>query len=117
MYDIKFATVTGSVWGERVEVINDTTNAPLADVDTGTIELQVQDQNNSVVLFATTADGSITRPATGEIQWKFTVSQLGKLRAGNQYRLGCRHYDSDPDEAATLFTGSLAYIDGEFEWR
>lgn len=117
MIDIKFASVTGSVWGERVEVINDTTNAPLSDVDTGTIELQVQDRNNCIVLTATTADGSITRPSTGEIQWQFTVSQMRALCAGNQYRIGCRHYDSDPDLATTLFTGSLAYIDGEFEWR
>lgn len=115
MYDIKFATVSGSDWAEIVEAINDDTNQPLTDIDTALIELQVQDRNNSPVLNASTADGSITRPETGKFQWRFSKEQMSALCYGTTYRVGCRM--TLDGKTTALFTGDLAYLDGEFTWR
>lgn len=118
MYDIKFATVSGGGWGEIIEAINDDTNGPLTDIDTGTIELQVQDRNGGIVLSASTSDGTITRPASGKFQWNFTVDQVDALCVGETYPLGCRYFAlGDTDHPTPLFSGSLAYGDGGFEWR
>lgn len=115
MYDIKFATVTGSDWAEIIEAINDDTNGPLTDIDTGTIELQVQDRGNCVLFTLSTADATITRPETGKFQWRVATADMGSLCKGTTYRVGCRHINEE-DQTTALFTGSLAYIDGEFEW-
>jgi hypothetical protein len=115
MYDIKFATVSGSDWTEIVEVINDDTNLPLTDVDTALIEIQVNDRSNCLVLSASTADATITRPASGKFQWKFTKVQMDALCVGVTYRVGCRMTLSG--DTTPLFTGDLAFIDGEFEWH
>jgi len=116
MYEIKFTTVTGSDWAERIECINDETGAALTDVDTGTIELQVQDRNSCVMFTLTTADSTITRPASGAFQWRRATADLSSLCKGTTYRVGCRHIDGSGATSA-LFTGSLAYLDGEFEWQ
>lgn len=115
MYDIKFATVSGSDWTEVIEAIDDNTNLPLSDIDTALIELQVNDRQNCLVLSATTDDGSIVRPATGTFQWQFTKEQMSGLCVGVTYRVGCRMTNGAGTTA--LFTGDLAYIDGEFEWH
>lgn len=116
MHEIKFATVTGSDWAERIECINDETGEPLTDVDTGTIELQVQDRSNCVMFTLSTADGSITRPESGAFQWRRAASAMSSLCKGATYRVGCRHIGEDGAKSP-LFTGALAYLDGEFEWR
>lgn len=115
MYDIKFATVSGSDWTEAIEVIDDNTNLPLSDVDTALVELQVNDRSNCLVLSASTDAATITRPSTGVIQWQFTKDQMSALCVGVTYRVGCRMTNGAGTTA--LFTGDLAYIDGEFEWH
>lgn len=115
MYDIKFSTVTGSDWAERIECINDETNGPLTDIDTGTIELQVQDRNNCVMFTLSTDDGTITRAGEGSFQWRRATADMRNMCPG-QFGVGCRHID-DLGATSSLFTGTLAYIDGEFEWR
>lgn len=116
MHEIKFTTVTGSDWAERIECINDETGEALTDVDTGTIELQVQDRSNGVMFTLSTADGTITRPESGAFQWRRSNSAMSSLCKGTTYRVGCRHID-DSGATSALFTGSLAYLDGEFEWQ
>lgn len=113
MYSFRFSAVSGSDWAEIVEVVNDATNLPLTDIDTALIELEVQDRGDSRVLFATTADGTITRPASGKFQWRFTKTQMAALCPGTTYSVGCR-FTTDGGTTA-LFTGNLAYIDGEIQ--
>lgn len=112
-YELKFATLSGSDWAEIVEAINDDTNRPLSQIDSGLIEIHVRDSCDALVLSGSTDDGRITRPETGKFQWRFTREQMSGLRVGTTYRVGCR---ITPEDGSTspLFTGSLAYIDGEF---
>ena len=81
------------------------------DLDTALIEVEVQDRSNTALLEATTADGTITRPSSGKFQWVFTKAQLASLCPGTTYRVGCR-FTTDGGTTA-LFTGSLAFLDGE----
>lgn len=114
MYDIKFATPSGADWAEIIEAIDDDTNLPLTQIDDALIELQVQDRCNAPVLSASTEDGTITRPAPGKFQWLFSKEQMSGLCIGTTYRVGCRA--TIDGKTTMLFTGDLAYIDGEFTW-
>lgn len=112
-YEIKFASPSGSDWAEIVEAINTETNLPLTDIDTALIELHVRDDCNSVRLSASTADGTISIPKSGQFQWRFSKEQMAGLCIGTTYGVGCRITPADGG-TSPLFTGSLAYIDGEF---
>lgn len=118
MYDAKLSWPTGCDWPLRVEVRNDETNELLdtiAPAGSMVIEMQLQDQNNCVKINLTTADGSITVPSVGIFQWNVPLSTMRALCPGNTYRFGVR---ITTDGGTTpLMTGSLAYIDGEFEWQ
>lgn len=116
MYEIKFTAVSGGDWSEIIEAFDDATGAALTDIDTGEIQLQVQEACNNVVLNLTTADGGITRPESGQFQWVVPTASMGSFCPGKTYHVGCRHIN---DEGGTtmLFTGSLAYVDGGYEWR
>lgn len=111
MYDIKLTAASGSDWAEQFEATNADTNQPLADIDTALIEMNVRDRGDSTVLSASTADSTITRPATGKFQWKFTKEQMASLCPGTTYRVGCRM--TTDGGTISLFIGSLAYLDGE----
>lgn len=116
MYHATLATPSGSDWPLLVSVFNDETNEPLAELDgDALVEMQLQDRGGSVLLSATTDDGSITIPATGQCQWVFTYVQMRALCPGNTYSFACRM--TTDGGTTTLLTGSLAYIDGEFEWQ
>lgn len=112
-YEIKFASLSGSDWAEIVEAIDSETNLPLTDIDTALIELHVQDDCNQTRLKASTADGTIVIPKSGQFQWRFTKEQMAGLHIGTTYSVGCRITPVDGG-TSPLFTGSLAYVDGEF---
>lgn len=116
MYDIKFTAVSGGDWSEIIEAIDDDTNLPLTDIDTGTIQLQVQSPSGSVMLNLSTADSTITRPESGQFQWVVSTASLSSFCTGTTYHVGCRHINEDGGTTA-LFTGSLAYVDGGYAWR
>ncbi len=111
-YQAHFAAYSGSDWIEAMEAIDTETNQPLDDFDTSEIEVAVRDRNNSTILSATTEDGSITRPASGQIRWWFTASQMSALCPGTTYGVGVRM--TSQSGSVALIAGSLAYIDGEF---
>lgn len=111
-YEINFAALSGSDWAEIVEAIDDDTNLPL-DLTGILIELQVRDRCNAVLLQASTADSTIVIPETGKFQWVFPKEQMGGLCKGTTYQVGCRL--TQDDQTTALFTGNLAYLDGEFQ--
>lgn len=113
MYDIKFATVSGVDWAEAIEAIDNNTNRPLSDIDTALIEIRVTDRCNAPVLSGSTDDGTITRPASGMFQWHFPKERMSGLCIGTTYRVGCRVILDG--KTTPLFTGDLAYMDGEFQ--
>lgn len=113
MYDIKFATPSGADWAEIIEAIDDDTNRPLSQIDGGLIELQVRDRCDAPVLTVSTDDGTITRPTSGQFQWRIPKERMSGLCIGTTYRVGCRI--TLDGQTTNLFTGDLAYIDGEFK--
>ena len=84
MYDISFpAAYSGADWAQSVEVIDHQTNKPLVgELETSLIELVVNDDCNRPVLKATSADGTITVPASGLIQWAFPKESLSGMCVG-----------------------------------
>lgn len=116
MYQVNTSSPSGSDWTLLIEATNDETNQPLADLDVGAlVEMQLQDKTGCVLLKATTADGSIEIPSVGKCQWRFTYAQMRALCPGNTYSYACRM--TSGGGTVTLFTGTHAYIDGEFEWQ
>lgn len=111
-YDVNFVTLSGSDWAEIVQAVDTDTNLPL-DLTNVLIELAVRDRCNATLLRATTADGSITVPVVGQFQWIIPKERLGGLCIGTTYSVGCRM--TLDNQTTALFTGQLAYIDGEFQ--
>lgn len=110
-----FTAISGEDWAETVSVTDDETHGPLTDIDTALIELQVQDSCKSVVLSASTADGSIERPESGHFTWRFPEATMSGLPSGATYNVACR---MTVDGAVTmLFLTTLVIQKTGFEWR
>ena len=116
MQDFKFTAVSGGDWAELMVGKVEGTSTPLTDIDTGEIQVQVQDKNGRVMLNLTTEDSSITRPAPGQFQWVVATADLGSFCTGETYHVGCRHLNGSGG-TTVLWKGSLAYIDGGNPWR
>lgn len=116
MQKFQFTTVSGGDWAEHMVGRVEDSKAPLADIDTGEIQVQVQSKGGSVVLGLSTADSSITRPAPGEFQWIVPASRMGGLCVGETYYVGSRHIN-EAGGITVLWTASLAYLNGGYEWR
>lgn len=123
MYDWKGAAVTGSDWSLRIECIADdgpNKGEPLPDIDPEdedlVIEMQLQDRNNCPLINLSTADSTITVPEVGTFQWLVSKETMRALCAGNTYSFAVRITTADGG-TTTIMLGSLAFLDGEFEWR
>ncbi len=116
MQDFKFTAVSGGDWAELMVGKVEGTSTPLADIDTGEIQVQVQDKNGSVMLNLTTEDSSITRPESGQFQWIVATANMGSFCPGDTYFVGCRHV-TDAGATTILWTGSLSYIVSGYKWR
>lgn len=110
MYELQFFATDDADWAQRVDLIDDATNLPLATAGV-LFELEVSD-HGARLLFATTADNSIQIPETGTIQWRFTKEQMAALNIKNSYRVGCRM--TNGTGTTQLFTGTLAFVGGGF---
>jgi hypothetical protein len=109
MYQLKFTATDDADWAHTVQLIDANTNGPLAEAEDATFELEVKDCGD-VVLSASSEAGTITKPATNEISWRFTASQMNNLTTRRTYSVGC----TMTTESGTiqLFVGTLALIDG-----
>lgn len=110
MYELQFYATDDADWAQRVDLIDDTTNLPLATTDV-LFELEVS-CNGSSYLSASTDDASIAIPEAGSIQWRFTKEQMAGLDIRNTYKVGCRM--TNGTGTTQLFTGSLAFVGGGF---
>lgn len=111
-----FTAVSGEDWAQTVEVIDDETGGPLTDIDTGLIELQVQDNCGKVVLSGSSEDGTIIKPGeSGMFTWRFPWSRVSALPSGQKYKVACR---LTVDSAITmLFLEGLVIEEQGFTWR
>lgn len=116
MNSFQFTAISGGDWTERMEGRDQDSNALLTDLDTGEIQIQLQDRAGGVVFTLTTEDGTISRPGSGEFQWIVPASRMSGLCVGTTYYVGCRHIN-ETGGITILWTGSLAYIHGGYEWR
>ena len=127
MYLVNFPQVSNSAdWVETLELTSEDDGTPI-DLTGCTITLQVWQQttrgpgsvyagayygipsNSSPVLEATTANGKITVPAPGVIQWAFRVTELNALAAGF-YEVGMTIAKS-PD-TSQLLLGVVPIVNG-----
>jgi hypothetical protein len=109
----RFTAYSGSDWFETYEALDADTGGPLTDIDDALVEIAIRDGRNSTVLSGSTADGKIARPASGQVRWHFTAAQMASLRSGTTYGVGLRM--TDDSGSVALVSGSLAFVDGEFE--
>lgn len=110
MYDVTFPPATSSAdWAASVEIIDDSTNAPL-DLTGYSASLAVRDHDRNEVLSASTADGTITNPTTGVLSWTFAASQLSGLDVPLTYNVGLTI--TDANGTTQIFVGKLPFIDG-----
>lgn len=110
MYEVKFLATSSADWSEAIEWTDAVTNQPF-DFTGMTFEMDVRDRCGDQVLTRTTADGTITNPQPGILQWTFPASQMAS-RCQGTYRVGM--VMTDPDENKTqLFIGSLVILDGD----
>ena len=116
MKHFKFSTVSGGDWTEHMVGRVEGETTPLADIDTGEIQVQVQDNKGNPVLNLTTEDATITRPASGEYQWVVSAATLSGWCPGETFFVGSRHIN-EAGGTTILWTGSLAYIHGGYKWR
>lgn len=108
-YELRFTAYDDADWAQAIELIDNETNGALAEAGDALFELEVTDCG-SAVLSATTADGTIDKPAANVLSWRFTESQLGSLCPGTTYRVGIRM--TTDDGSIMIGTGTLAFIDG-----
>lgn len=116
MKNFPFTAVSGGDWAELMVGKIEGTSDPITDIDTGEIQIQVQDQNGGVMLNLTTDDGSITRPASGEMQWVVATADMDAFCPGETYHVSCRHLNGSGG-TTLLWIGELAYIVAGFKWR
>lgn len=116
MQNFSFTAVSGGDWTERMSGRNADTGAALTDLDTGEIQVQVQADGGSVLLNLTTEDGTITRTGDGEYQWVVPEATMASFCVGKTYYVGSRHIN-ESGGITVLWTGSLAYIHGGYQWR
>jgi hypothetical protein len=112
MYQPRFFATDDADWGQAIEIIDDATNLPLDATDTATFNLEVSD-DGSAILTATTADASITKPATGTVQWVFPRTSMSGLDTGKTYTVGLTMTGLD-GSVTQILMGTLTLVDGGF---
>lgn len=103
------ATATNNAdWNMQIQA-TDADSGALMDFTGAVIEIEVKDSGNCRKLEASVANGKITLPSPGIIEWLFPVTDMqclcpGAYRVGGVYQLN--------GETVSLFTGELSVIDG-----
>lgn len=96
-------------WQFLFQVVDDETD-DLVDVSTLSFVLEVRDPLTcSVVLSASTANGKIASPSTGELLASFTRDDMAAL-CSRTYEVGVTA--ADTDDTAQFIIGTLPVLDG-----
>jgi hypothetical protein len=106
---VKFEAVSNREdWNDQVHVY---VNDALIDLTGAVVVLAVKDPRTRLqVLIAQTADGSITIPALGIIEFSFPVEQMRGLEASKRYEMFCTAVING--KTSQLFTGEVPIYDG-----
>lgn len=110
MYEVKFLATSSADWSEAIEFTNAVTNQPF-DFTGMTFEMDVRDRGDHQALTRTTAEGTITVPQRGIVQWTVPASQMAGM-CQSTYRVGLVMTDPDGNKTQ-LFIGSLVILDGD----
>jgi len=103
------ATATNNAdWNMGIHVTDANSNAPI-DFTGAAIEIEVKDIDGCKRLEGSIADGRVTLPAVGTIEWMFPASAMNGLCPG-AYNMG-GVYELN-GATVSLFTGELIVIDG-----
>jgi len=107
-----WAATDDADWGVAIEIIDATTNLPMDISSDGiTFDMAVKERGCQV-LYASSADGTITKPDTTSIQWLFTAAQMSALCVGTTYEVGVRM--TNTSGVTQVIVGNLAIVDGGF---
>lgn len=103
------ATATNNAdWSMGIQVTDANTDAPV-DFTGAVIEIEVKDTNGCRRLEGSIADGRVTLPAVGTIEWLFPVDAMKGLCPGSYNMGGVYELNG---ATVSLFTGELIVIDG-----
>lgn len=114
MYEAKFQATNDADWAESIELIDDSNSGPLAAAADASFVLEVSERGCGATLKASTADATITKPASNIIQWRFTAAQMNTLRSRHTYNVGCT-MTADDGSVTQLLVGTLAIINGNVD--
>ena len=107
---INFSTTDDQDFAGIFDLTDNTTNG---DFDASALEwtFQVTDCG-SALLTATTEDGTLTRPATNQLAFRFAKSSVaGSLCTGRTYKCGLAWTDGDGN-IGQVATGEISVTDG-----
>ncbi len=103
------ATATNNAdWNMQIHVTDADSGVPV-DFTGATIEIEVKDANGCRKLEGSVADGRVTLPDTGVIEWLFPAASMEGLCPGS-YNMGAVYQLNGA--TVSLFTGQLVVIDG-----
>lgn len=95
-------------WNRQIHVAYKNSDAPV-DFTGAVIEIEVKDANGCRKLEGSVADGRVTLPDAGVIEWLFPASVMEDLCPGS-YNMGAVYQLNGA--TVSLFTGQLVVIDG-----
>lgn len=95
-------------WTDTIE-LTDATTGELVDLTGATIVLAVRDRRGCLILEASTDNGRITFPITGQIHFEFPVSTVRGIAPGT-YDIGLTMTRDDMTEQ--ILIGSVAISNG-----
>lgn len=111
MYEVQMFATSSADWAESIELIDATTNLPMAGIVDATFSMAVDDRRGRQVLIASTAAGTISRPQQHIVQWAFSPQQMAGLCDGTTYRVGLTITTAN-GSSVQIILGSLAFLDG-----
>lgn len=96
-------------WAMVLDLTNDETGLAYDATD---LEFSLEvTEGGSRLLSATTEAGTLTRPETNQIAWRFTRAQMATLYPNRTYKVGCTATDDDGN-ITQIFVADLPVIDG-----
>lgn len=110
MYQMQFLATDDADFAVTLDLTDSDTDAAWDDAADMEFTVQITEEGTAL-LTATTADGTLTRPADNQIAWRFTRTQMQTLCAGKTYDMGCIWEDGDGN-ISQLWYGTLAVVNG-----
>lgn len=103
------ATATNNAdWNMQIQV-NDADTGAAVDFTDAAIEVEVKDANHCRKIEGSIANGKVTLPSIGVVEWLFPVSDMQGLCPGSYSMGGVYQLNG---ATVSLFTGELTVIDG-----